>query len=363
MRDEGSRATWQVTLLAVIAIIAAMSYAQVFLVPVILAFLLALVFSPFRRWGERRGVPPGVTASLVVLGLLSLLVAMTAVLAAPVTGWLDQAPEMGREIERKIGGLTGATQALMDAGKRIDDLTAGGDEVTQVVVRDVGVVGDVALGVPLVVAQAIAVLVLLFFLTASGDMISEKIVHVLPTLGDSVTAIRIVRQIERRLSRYLATITFINAGLGLAIALALWGLGMPNPALFGFLAFTLNFIPFIGAIAGTVLALLVGIVTYDEIAPAFAAASVYFLLTSIEGQLVTPHFVGRSLRLNPVVIFLSITFLAWIWSVMGMLLAVPLLVGLRTICAHVPRLQNFGDFLSARGEEGQKEVADRRSSD
>jgi predicted PurR-regulated permease PerM len=75
----------------------------------------------------------------------------------------------------------------------------------------------------------------------------------------------------------------------------------------------------------------------------------------MEGQFVTPYFVGRSLKMNTVVIFLSIALGAWLWSVMGMLVAVPLLVTIRAFCEHVPQLQSVGDFLSARGSEGDNQ--------
>lgn len=350
-----AKSPWQLTFPAIIAGLAALTVARVFLVPVALAFLLALVFSPIRRWAERKGVAPGITAAVVILVLVVVLTGLTVLLAAPLSGWLEQAPEIAREVERKLRALAGATQALMDAGEQIDSLTTSG-EVARVVVRDVGIVADVAFGAPLVAAQTVTVLVLLFFLTASGDMIYEKIVHVLPTFRDKRRAMHIAREIERKLSHYLATITLINAGLGVAIGLALWVVGMPNPMLFGVVAFALNFVPFVGALAGTFFALLVGFVSFAEPAQALFAGAVYFGLTSLEGQLITPHFVGRSLKLNTVVIFLSVALWAWLWSIMGMLLAVPLLVTIRTICEHVPKLKGVGDFLSARGAEVENRV-------
>jgi predicted PurR-regulated permease PerM len=66
---------------------------------------------------------------------------------------------------------------------------------------------------------------------------------------------------------------------------------------------------------------------------------------------VTPWFVGRNLRLNTVVVFLSVTLWAWLWSVPGMLVATPLLVTVRTLCEHIPSMEAFGKFLSARGDE------------
>ena len=193
---------------------------------------------------------------------------------------------------------------------------------------------------------------LLYFILASGDMIYEKIVYVLPTFRDKRLAMRIAHDIERRVSRYLFTITLINAGLGIAIGSAMWLLGMPDPLLFGVIAFLLNFIPYIGAIAGTALATIIGLVSLPH-AGSRRSGRAYLALTSLEGQFVTPYCIGRSLKLNTVVVFLSVTLWAWLWSVVGMIVATPLLVSFRVLCEHIPMLEGVGHFLSARGAENE----------
>jgi predicted PurR-regulated permease PerM len=220
-----------------------------------------------------------------------------------------------------------------------------------VVVRAVGVTTQGAMTAPAVLAQVLLTLVLLFFILASGDMIYEKIVFVLPTFRDKRLAIRIARDIERRVSRYLFTITGINAGLGVAVGVSMWALGMPEPALFGVVAFVLNYIPYVGAILGVALATVIGLVSLPSLGPALFAGGVYLALTAVEGQFVTPYWVGRSLRLNTVVVFLSVTLWAWLWSVVGMIVATPLLVSFRVLCEHIPALEGVGHFLSARGAE------------
>jgi predicted PurR-regulated permease PerM len=182
-------------------------------------------------------------------------------------------------------------------------------------------------------------------------MFYEKIVHVLPTFQDKRRAIRIAYDIERKLSRYLFTITMINAGLGVAIGTAMWLLGMPNPLLFGAMGFVFNYVPYLGPLVGVALTAVVALITFDELGLALLSALTYFALTAVEGQLITPYFVGRRLEMNTVVIFLSVALWAWLWSVTGMLVAVPFLVAIRAFCEHIPQLQPLGDFLSARGSE------------
>jgi predicted PurR-regulated permease PerM len=192
-------------------------------------------------------------------------------------------------------------------------------------------------------------------------MFYEKIVHAMPTFRDKRQAITIGYDIEQKLSRYLLTVTLINAGLGTSIGLAMALIGMPNPLLFGVLGFVLNYIPYLGLLCGAGFATIVGFITFDHAAYALVPGAVYIGLNAIEAQFVTPYLVGRRLEMNPVVVFLSIALWAWLWSIVGMLVAVPLLVAIRTFCDHVPRLHGVRDFLSSRGSEMRND--DSRSAE
>lgn len=348
---------WAVVGIFVILVVAALAYARSLLMPVALAFLLSLVFTPVRRFLDRRRVPSALSAFAIVGGLLALLLAGVALLSGPVTVWIDDAPTIGRLLELKVRALLGSMEAVMEAGEKVERMASAGegDQPEQVVVQGPGFAENLAWLAPAIVAQTVFVLVLMFFLLASGDMVYEKIVHVSPTFRDKRRAMAIAYDIERKLSRYLSTITLINAGLGLCVGLAMWAIGMPNPLLIGVLAFALNYVPYLGALVGIALTLAAGLVSLPGIWPAVLAAGSYFALTSVEGNLVTPYFVGRRLKLNTVVVFLSVALWAWLWSAIGMLVATPLLVTIRTFCEHVPALKGLGIFLSARGGEVEDE--------
>lgn len=353
-RSLGPR--WAVVGIFLLLSIQAVAYARSFLVPVVFAVMLTLVFSPMRRFLGRMGVSSGFAALLIVTVLMTGLVLALSGLATPFSEWLDNAPEIARQLQQKVRDIRDAAEGMREAAEQVDTITSGdevasGEQVQRVVVDEPGNAVDMALAAPAILAQMFFTLILMFFLLASGDMFYEKIVYVLPTFSDKRRAMRIAYDIERKLSRYLFTITIINAGLGLAIGIAFWLLGMPNPVLFGVIAFVLNYIPYVGAILGVFAAASVALVSLDTVEQVVVVAGTYFALTSIEGQLVTPYFVGRSLRLNTVVVFLSVTLWAWLWSVTGMLVATPLLVTVRTLCEHIPALEPLGHFLSARGAE------------
>src|SRR5690606_25931795 len=147
---------------------------------------------------------------------------------------------------------------------------------------------------------------------------------------------------ENEISRYLLAITIINAGLGVAVTIAMWLIGMPTPYLWGLMATLLNYIPYLGAIFGAAILGLVALVSFEPIGQALMVPLVYLVLNGIEGQLITPAVVGNRLSINPLVIVISIAFWAWIWGIPGMLVAVPLLIVARILSEYLPAFSGVG---------------------
>lgn len=338
----------------------ALGFAQLFLVPIVLAFLLSMVFSPIRRFFDRRGVSQGASAFIIVFSLLFGLFLIAAALAVPVSGWINNAQEIERRIEIRFNEVSGPFSGFFAAQEKLEELTDS-PEVQQVETQEDSLSSKLAALIPTLAAQFTFTFVLLLFLLASGDMFYEKIVHVLPTLHDKKRAVRITHDIERKLSSYLFTITIINACLGVTVAIAMWLLGMPSPLSFGIIAFLFNYVPYLGALAGIVVAMVVALVTFDWLVWPLIVGGTYFILTTVEGQLITPYFVGRSLRINTVVVFLTISFWAWLWSVVGMIVAVPLLVAVKTLSEHISGLEPLGHFLSERHAEMIRKDADKEA--
>lgn len=352
-------ANWAGIGLFLLVLLAGVAYAREFLMPVALAFLLALVFTPVRRFLNRHGVPAWAAAILIVGALLAVIVVGVLLLSGPASDWIARAPSIFSDLQAKMRDLRGVAAKVSQAADQVANIAQSptGPQAPEVVVKQPGIAASVAWMAPLVLAQFVFVLVLLFFLLSSGDMIYEKIIHVLPTLTDKKRAIRIAHDIEHKLSRYLFTITMINVGLGVVIGTVMWAIGMPNPLLLGVAVFALNYVPYAGPAAGVVLATVVGLISGDGLWMGVLAGGCYTLIATFEGHLITPYFVGRQLRLNTVVVFLSIALWAWMWSVVGMIVATPLLVAVRTFCEYIPWLEGVGSFLSARGEEQEETSA------
>src|SRR3546814_68692 len=243
-------------------------------------------------------------------------------------------PEMLSEARYKIEALKQPVEQIREASQqveRIAEMEAAPGRPQQMVLEAPGLLESLFGNISLIGIQLLLILVILYFLLATGSIFREKLVHVMPTFGDKRRAMTITADIQRQTSRYLLTITMINAGLGVAEGAAMYLIGVPNPLLWGVMAFVLNFIPYLGALIGAGVIALVALMTFDTVSYALVAPAAYLALTSLEGQVVTPSLLGRSLMLNPLVIFVSVLFWGWLWGVPGALMAVPLLVVLKSI--------------------------------
>ncbi|WP_237684930.1 AI-2E family transporter [Szabonella alba] len=337
--SQTGSARWALIGIFIILAFAALAAGRAFLMPVTLAILLFFVFVPLRRKLDRRGVPPSVSAAAVVLILIAVLVMLVTLLSGPAGGLIDNLPMITGRLEAQFEALRGTFGAIETALEQMSD------EDAESPVSGVETLLSVLAATPSLIAQTSLVLFLLFFLLASGDLLYLKIVQSFDSLGDKRRAYGALREIEDSLGSYLGSITLINAALGLSIGTLMWIWGMPSPVLFGTMAFLLNFIPYLGAVAGTAIATFVALLTFPGFQiPALVGIS-YFALTTIEGQLVTPYFVSRRLQMNTVVVFLAVAMWAWLWSVIGMIVAVPVLVVASVICDHVPGLEKLGNFL------------------
>ena len=190
------------------------------------------------------------------------------------------------------------------------------------------------------------VLVLTYFLLASGDLFLRKCLSALRTKRDRQLLLEMARELQNNISGYLLTVSLINAGLGVAVAVLMALYGLPNALLWGALAFGLNFIPYIGATVGIGCVAAASLITFDTLGHAVAPPATYLALTTIEAYLVTPAVLSRRFTLNPVVVLIALLFWGWIWGIPGALIAMPILMTVKIVCDYVPSLATFGEFLS-----------------
>jgi len=323
-------------------------FAKDLLLPILLGFLLALTLSPLIRAFQKVGIAPPFGAVLLIGAAGLVIFLLIGLSAGTIASWADEIPSMGNEIKRKLQGWVETVESVRSASEEVENITTengGTAEPDEVVVKQPGLLNN-AMNTGMKVGGTIAVaLILALFLLASGDMFYLKLVQSFQTFTGKKRALMAVYDVERRVSRYLLTITMINAGLGISIGLYLFALGLPVPYIFGLAAFLLNFLPYIGGVIGSILVGAYAIATFDSLGFAVLAPIGYQILTGIEGQFVTPYLVGRRLELNTVAVFLTVVFWGWLWGIAGALVAVPFLVVFKVICENITSLHIIGNFL------------------
>ncbi|MGZ3215347.1 AI-2E family transporter [Paracoccus sp. T5] len=344
-------ANWAIIGIFMILAFSAIAAGRDFLMPVTMAVLLFFVFTPLRRFAERRGVPDALTALGITLSILLTVGVIAYAASGPLSRAMNNMPVISQQLEQKFDSVRDSLTGLRDAARRIEEAQEAaaeeGDQPTiKVEQQSETTLGTVVKMTPLLLGQVLFTLILLFFMIASGDLLYLKIVQSFDRMRDKRGAYLALRGIEDSLGNYLGAITIINAGLGLCVGLAMWAWGLPGALLFGIGAFVLNFIPYLGAILGVAISGLVALIVMPGVFwPAMVAVS-YLTLTSLEGQIITPYFVSRRLQMNTVVVFLAVALWAWLWSVLGMVIAVPVLVVMRVLAEHVPGWEKFGNFLA-----------------
>ena len=334
----------------ILSAVYALYFARDFVMPVMLAFLLALMLTPIVRFLKKRGIPEAVSATLLVLMSVMAIVSAGYFLSGPIVQLANDAPEIGRRVTERLSELRHPFEKFMAVSEQVEKVTETTQEpgVQRVVLAQPGIVSQAAGNLLSAGTTAAITFVLSLFLLASGTMFYEKIVQSFARLSEKKRALRIVYDVEREISRYLLTVAVINAGLGAAIALGMWALGMPNPAVWGVAAAALNFLPYIGAAATILLVAAISLITFDTLSYALLAPLFVVFCNIVEGQFVTPLVVGRRLEINAVAIFIAVAFWSWLWGFVGALIAVPLLVIFKVFCDHFDSWRHVGIFLSAQ---------------
>lgn len=347
-------------IIAVLGTLYTLYFARTFLVPIVFAVLLNFLLSPALRLLARWRIPPPAGAAIIVLLLLGALGVGVYSLAAPAQNLANTAPQTLAKANRKLrtmflARVQRATSQVERAAVTLDTPSNGERPQREVVVNATPSIGARILGTTqTLVAGILEIVILLYFLLAGGDLFLQKFIKVLPQTGDKHKAINIARATEAAVSAYLTTALLVNVGEGIVVALALWGLGMPNPALWGVVVAVLEFIPYLGALTGVVVLGLAALTTFDNTAHALLVPGSFLAINLLQANIVTPMLLGHRLTLNPVAIFVGLTFFFWIWGVAGAFLAVPLLATLKIFCDHIKSLAALGEFLGERDDSERR---------
>lgn len=354
---------------------------QVFLAPVTLAVVVGLMFGPVADRVEAWGVPPALSAAVVVLLLLGVIFSFALLFAVPLSEWVARAPLIWSKLQGQLANFREPLQAISDFQSQVGEVLGSGSAMA-VTVEDGSTVTSVAMLAPAMLAQVLIFLASLYFFVATRDHIRISVLSLCVTRRMRWRTAHVFRDVEQKVSRFLLSITMINFCVGCAVTLAMWIIGMPSPLLWGAMAAVLNYIPYVGQGIMILVLVAVGLGTQTNIEQIVLPALCYMGINFVEGQIVTPHFIGRTLTLNPFIIFLSITFWLWAWGPVGGLIAVPTLLIATSIISHAlpskpvmpkrpvrrtrgmtPRQELLANAAQAIKEQKQEEEADPRKKE
>ena len=338
-----------------------------FFMPVTAALVVAIALVPLLEWFERRGVPSRLASALCVIIFLVIAVFAIASIVIPATDWVAQVPH-------RIPKVRAALEPVFDLYKNLDrfiDRIVSQIAVTQERTRAVRIeepnsmLGLLTSSAPHLLIQLFFSLLVIFFFLAGWTAMRKRTIVSRGSFEGALTTARVIQQVVDATSTYLGTITLINVGLGALTAAILWKLGMPSPVMWGGIVAVLNYIPYLGPIASALFLFLGGLMTYPDIWSALMPPGAFVSLHLIEANFFTPMIVGKRLTISPLAILVSLSFWSWVWGTTGALLAVPLLIIIKTIfsAAGTPDIAGFlfeHGTLTHVGEPDEEEVEERQ---
>jgi predicted PurR-regulated permease PerM len=359
------------TLIAGIGLIVALPFAlrmgAEFFMPVTAALVVAIALVPLLEWFERRGIPSKAAAGLCVIVFLLLALFAIGSIVIPATDWVHDVPA-------KIPKVRAALEPVVDIYKNLDRFIARTTEqiaISRSSARTVQVetpnsmLGLLTSSAPHLLIQLFFALLVIFFFLAGWTAMRKKAIVTRGSFEGALTTARVIQQVVDATSTYLGTITVINIGLGALTAGALWLLGMPSPVMWGGIVAVANYIPYLGPIVCALLLFLGGLMTFPDVWGALLPPAVFIGFHLIEANFFTPMVVGHRLTISPLSILISLSFWAWVWGTTGALLAVPLLIIMKTVfsAAGTPDIAGFlfeHGTLTHIGDPDEEEVEERQ---
>ena len=343
------RASSALVVLATVAVGFTLWAAQGLLLPVLLAMFFALIGNPVIRLLQRLYIPRFIGALLVLLFGLAGTGLLAQQLMEPAGEWMRQVPREMRSLAPKLRDLAKPVQEANKAAENIARAAGGesGSRPVEVVRTEVNDPYKTLTATPRMLASVLAVVLLTFFFMVYGQNLQRNALALLPDRQQKRLTVDILHSIEREMSRYVLTISAINVLVGLALAGALYWMGIPGDEalLWGTMAAILNFAPYVGPLIGILIMLLMGFVNFDEFWQSVMPAAVYLGLHTLEGQFITPIVLGARMALSPLVLILALMVFGWLWGIIGLLLAVPLLVCFKIILTKVEGLEGWARLL------------------
>jgi len=350
------------TVLAVLAVVMVLKVAAGMIIPIVLGILISYALDPIVGWMGRIRIPRPISAAIVLLSLVAgsgwLLYGLRSEGQAIVEKLPQAARRLRQSLETHGPARSGAIQQVQKAATELEKAadaaatpppTPPGVARVQVEAPPVNVTDYLlwgSIGVAAAIGQIMLVLFLVYFLLASGDLYRRKLVKIVgPSLSKKKITVQILADIDHQIAMFLLVQVFTSTVVAVATWLAFRWMGVEQAAVWGVAAGIFNSIPYFGPFVVTAGTAGVALIQFGTIRMAILVSGVSLAITSLEGFLLTPWLTSRATRMNAVAVFVGLLFWGWVWSVWGMLLAVPMLMVLKAICDHVEDFQPVGELL------------------
>jgi predicted PurR-regulated permease PerM len=324
-------------------------------IPIALALLFALILSGPVEALYRLHFPRSLSATIILIVVLGLLAGVVDLMWAPAQHWFAAAPQTMKVIKRRVSPAMKFISHVEELRSSAGNI--GAPAQSSAAPAAASAAGDNESG-PVLILDATReamisvltfVIVTLFLLAGGPPMLARMTAAFVDDLNAG-HVLAIIEKVRGEVGRFYVTTALINIGLGLATAGLMMLCGMPTPFLWGVIAAALNFIPYAGSTVTLIVLTLVAFVTFDGIGHVLAVAGSYLLLAMLEGQIVQPLFVGRRLKINPLLIFLALWFGGLFWGIAGVVLATPALLTLKVVAEHAISGKSVMEFLGPNNQ-------------
>lgn len=351
--------------LTVMALIVFLDWAQSFFAPIVFGMLLSYALYPIVSFLKRRlWLPHWLGALLVVSALIGASYFAAGSLQEQVVPLLDKLPNAVKQFTRANDAATDESPSVVDklrsaaaqVEKAANDGAAAVDTaipkgVMKVQIQDKPfdfreyLLGG-SMNALVFMGQFVSVLLLVFFILASGRLYKEKLVKISgDTLSKKKLTVEILEDINRQLRLFFFVMLFGAVFVGVGTWLAFIWLGVEQAALWGALAGIASMIPYVGPGVIFVATGLVAFLQFATLGMALIVAAVSLAITSVQGNILTPLMTSRTLAMNAAGVFISLLFWGWLWGPIGLVVATPVMLVVKCVCDHVENLQNFGELL------------------
>ncbi len=344
-----------------LALVVGLRWGQAVWIPLVLSVLISYALEPVVAFMAAHHVPRVAGVPMLMASLLVIGGGGAYALRGEASTFVNQLPVAAHSVAQAIVGATrgtpGAVAKVQAALRELESAAnaaakrARQDGVTAVRIEEPtfkwsdwmwqGWYGAIELG-----GQMIAVLCLVYFLLASGDLYRRKLVRIVPTLSNKKITVEILTEINRQIERFLIARVAISLIVGVAIWLTFRLIGVDNAGVWGVLSAVFFAVPIVGPVLIVVAATVAAFVQFGSVGMAVGVCGLCVVIGTVEGNVLTPWLMSRVGQMNAVAVFVSLLFWGWLWGVWGLLLAVPITAAAKAICERIPEYSVFSEILN-----------------